>query len=62
MQTVRTIASEADYDRALTEVAAYFENQPATGTEAAERFNILSDLIAAYEAKHWPLETNAPLD
>jgi len=60
MRGIPAISSEADYDRVLTELAIYFENQPARGSEAAQRFDVLSDLIEAYEAKHWPIEPKSP--
>ncbi len=62
MRNIRAIRNEADYDWALAEVARYFENQPAPGTEAAERFDVLASLIGAYEAKHWPIEPTDPIE
>ena len=52
---IRPIGSEADYDRALGEIAQYFEHEPEPGTPAAERFNMLASLIEAYEANKWPI-------
>ena len=59
---VRALNSEADYDWALAEVARYFEAPPERGTAAADRFDVLSDLIEAYEHRHWPIEAAEPLD
>lgn len=59
--TVRALRSEADYDWALGEIAPYFEAEPATGTEAADRFDLLTDLIEAYEARRWPIEPAEPI-
>lgn len=56
MMDIRPIRSEADYEWALSEVAAYFENEPAAGSPEADRFDILSDLIEAYESRHWPID------
>ena len=47
-----TLQTEADYEKALTEIAAYFDNVPKPGTPEADRFDKLASLIAAYEAKH----------
>lgn len=53
---VRPIRTERDYDWALGEIAKYFEREPDPGSAAADRFDVLAALIAAYEAKHWPIE------
>ena len=53
---IRPIATEADYDWALTEITLYFEQEPKQGTPEAERFDVLAALIEHYEAKHWPIE------
>ena len=54
---VRPIRTETDYDWALAEIAAYFEQPPAPGTPDADRFDVLAALIETYEAKAWPIET-----
>ncbi len=56
MKNIRSLRTEADYELALAEVAPYFLNEPAAGTPAAERFNILAALIEAYEAVHWAID------
>ena len=53
---IRPIATEADYDWALTEITLYFEQEPKQGTPEAGRFDVLAALIEHYEAKHWPIE------
>jgi len=55
---VKPIRNHADLERALTEVEQYFDNPPARGTPAADRFDVLTDLIEAHESKHYPI--NAP--
>lgn len=62
MENIRAIRTEDDYDWALAEVAAYFENEPAPGTPEAERFDVLSDLIASYEDKHWDIDDPDPIE
>lgn len=62
MRNIRALRTEADYDWALAEIARYFENQPAPGTAAADRFDVLASLIEAYEAKHWPIEPTDPIE
>jgi HTH-type transcriptional regulator/antitoxin HigA len=53
---VRPIRTEADYRWALAEIELYFDNEPARGTPEADRFEVLADLIEAYEARHWAIE------
>ncbi|MBK1870408.1 helix-turn-helix domain-containing protein [Aestuariivirga sp. YIM B02566] len=62
MRNIRAIRNEVDYDWALAEIAHYFENQPAPGTVAADRFDVLASLIEAYEAKNWPIEPTDPVE
>lgn len=62
MMDVRPIRSEADYRWALTEIEQYFDREPARGTPEADRFEVLADLIEAYEARHWPIEQADPVE
>ena len=62
MNDIRPIRAEADYDWALAEVEQYFENEPALGTAESDRFEILSTLIEAYEARHWAIEPADPVE
>lgn len=59
---VRPIKTEADYDWALAEVAAYFDDLPEPGTPEADRFDVLADLIEAYENRVYPLPDLDPVD
>jgi HTH-type transcriptional regulator / antitoxin HigA len=59
---VRPIRSQADYEWALTEIEAYFENEPQPGTADGDRFEVLADLVEAYENRHWPIEAVSPID
>ncbi|HEX3883670.1 MAG TPA: XRE family transcriptional regulator [Stellaceae bacterium] len=52
---IRPIRSEDDYEAALKEIEPYFEHEPDPGTPAADRFDVLSALIGAYEQGHWPI-------
>jgi HTH-type transcriptional regulator/antitoxin HigA len=62
MQNIRAIRTEADYDWALSEIERYFTKEPKEGSLEAERFDVLSALIEAYEAKHWPIEPADPIE
>ena len=61
MENVRPIRTEDDYDWAIAEVTKYFENEPAVGTPDADRFVLLTDLIEAYEDRHYPIKTPDPV-
>lgn len=56
MRDIRAIRSEADLDWAIAEVSAYFIGEPEPGSEDAERFQVLTDLIEAYENKHFAID------
>ena len=58
---IRPIRTEADYEWALAEIEPYFDHEPAPGSLEADRFDILADLIAAYEARYWPIEPTDPI-
>ena len=53
---IRAPHDEADYDWALAEIARYFEAPPARGSAGADRFDVLADLIEAYERRRWPIK------
>ena len=40
----------------------YFGHEPEPGTWEADRFDVLSSLIEAYEAKAWPVEVPDAVD
>jgi HTH-type transcriptional regulator/antitoxin HigA len=59
---IRPIKTEADYDWALAEIEQYFDREPAPGTNAAARFDVLAALIEAYEARVWAIDAPDPID
>jgi len=59
---IRPIRTDADYEWALAEVEHYFEHEPEPGTPEADRFDVLSDLIEAYENRHWPIDAPTPVE
>lgn len=61
MDNVRSLKTEADYDWAIAEVDAYFVNPPQPGTPDGNRFDLLCDLIDAYDARHYPLPDADPI-
>jgi HTH-type transcriptional regulator/antitoxin HigA len=60
-KAIRPLRNEDDYDSALAEIETYFENEPKPGTDAADRFDLLSLVIEDYETKHWPIEAPDPV-
>jgi HTH-type transcriptional regulator/antitoxin HigA len=62
MMEIKPIRNEQDYDWALKEVEQYFETEPALSSPEADRFEVLSTLIEAYEAKHWAIDAADPVD
>jgi HTH-type transcriptional regulator/antitoxin HigA len=61
MENVRPIRTEEDYNWAIGEVTRYFEKEPMPGSPDGNRFDLLSDLIEAYEDKHYPIEVPDPV-
>jgi HTH-type transcriptional regulator/antitoxin HigA len=59
---IRPLRSEANYDAALEEIERYFENEPKSGTEEADRFDLLALVIEDYERKHWPIDPPDTVD
>lgn len=59
---IRPIRTDADYQNALREVSAYFDNEPEPGTPEGDRFEVLLTLVEAYEAKHFPIELPDPVE
>lgn len=62
MMDVRAIHTEADYEWALKEVEQYFDNVPASNTPEADRFDVLSTLIAKYDADRFAIPNADPIE
>jgi HTH-type transcriptional regulator / antitoxin HigA len=59
---IKPIHNEQDYQQALSAASAYFENEPELNTPEGDRFEVLLTLIAAYEAKHYPIDPPDPIE
>ena len=59
---IHPIRTKADYKRALREVSAYFDNEPEPGSAEGDRFEILTTLVEAYEARQFPIEAPDPIE
>lgn len=59
---IRPIRTQEDLDWALAEIEPYFDAPPAHGTPEADRFDVLADLIEAYEDRHFPIREVEPIE
>ena len=59
---VRAIHNQTDYEWALKEVEPYFENEPNPGSADGDRFEVLIDLIKAYEDKTFNIPEADPIN
>jgi HTH-type transcriptional regulator/antitoxin HigA len=62
MENIRPLKTEADYDWALAEIEAYFDRLPEPGSPEADGFDVLTELVGAYETRHWPIEDIDPIE
>ena len=57
---LKPIRSEADYEKALAEVARLWGAK--SGTPAGDRLDVLATLIDAYEGEHHPMDPPDPVE
>ena len=57
--SVRPIRTEEDYEAALGEIGQIMTARP--GTADGDRLDVLSTLVEAYEAEHYPIEAPDPI-
>lgn len=62
LQPVRPLRNEADYEAALAQVEAYFDNEPEPGTPDGDRFELLGLVISRYEQQHFPIGAADPVE
>ncbi|MDO1580615.1 helix-turn-helix domain-containing protein [Rhizobium oryzicola] len=62
MKDIRPIRTQDDLDWALGEIEPYFDNPPPQNSPEADRFDILSDLIEAYENRMVDMPAVDPID
>ncbi len=58
----RPIRTEAEYKAALAEIEPYFAREPEEGSADADRFDLLTVLIEAYEERHHPIGPPHPIE
>jgi HTH-type transcriptional regulator / antitoxin HigA len=59
---IHPIHSEADYKAVMHDVSGSFDNEPEPGSPEGDRFEVLLTLVAAYEAKHFPIDLPDPVE
>lgn len=59
---IRPIRSQADYKATLKEISGLMESDPDLGTPQGDRLDVLTTLVQAYEAKHFPIELPDPVE
>jgi HTH-type transcriptional regulator/antitoxin HigA len=57
---IRPIKTEADYEAALHKIEVLFEAEP--GTPEADRLEVLTTLVEAYEEKHYRIPAPDPIE
>jgi HTH-type transcriptional regulator/antitoxin HigA len=62
MDNIRAIRNDDDLAWAIAEVSQYFDNLPEPLSTDGMRFDILSDLIEAYEDRHYPIDAPEPVE
>lgn len=60
MNAIKPIRTEADYQAALARANAIFQAQP--GEPEFDELDILTTLIEAYEARHYPIPEPDPIE
>jgi penicillin-binding protein 1A len=60
MSDIKPIRTNADHEAALAEIEALFDAQP--GTAEADRLEVLTILVSAWEARNFPLNDADPID
>lgn len=58
---IRPIRTENDYQAALREVSAFFDQEPEPGSPEGDRFEVMLTLLEAYEAQHFPIDLPDPV-
>jgi HTH-type transcriptional regulator/antitoxin HigA len=58
---IRPIRTEDDYQAALREVSACFDQEPEPGSPEGDRFEVMLTLLEAYEAQHFPIDLPDPV-
>lgn len=60
MMEIRPLKTETDYAEALAEIERLFDAEP--GTPESDRLEVLTTLVEAYEANHYPIPLPDPIE
>lgn len=59
---IHPIRTAKDYRATLREISRLMESDPAPGTPPGDALDILSTLVEAYEARHYPVDLPDPVE
>ena len=59
---VKPIKTEADHQKALAEIERLAAKDPARGTPAGDKLEVLATLVEVYEKEHFPIEQPTPIE
>jgi len=59
---IHPIRTNEDYQTALREISAFFDNEPVPGTPEGDRFEVLLTLVSVFEAKQFPIDLPDPVE
>ena len=59
---LKILRTSGEYKTALSEVSAFFDDQPIPGTPDGDRFEILMMLVERYEQEHYPVAPPDPIE
>jgi len=59
---IRPIRTDADYKSTLKEISRLMQSDPELGTPEGDRLDVLTTLVQAYEAKHFPIDLPDPVE
>lgn len=63
MQTLRPIKTESQYQEALKELGAFFDNNPdQADQDSLDYFEVLATLVECYEQTHYPIDPPDPIE
>ena len=62
MMDIKPIHTKADHKAALKLVSRLVDLDPARGTPDGDMLEIMSTLVEAYEARHFPIEPADPIE
>ncbi|NYT67137.1 helix-turn-helix domain-containing protein [Pusillimonas noertemannii] len=59
---IRPIHTDSDYKNTLKEISRLMQSDPELGTSEGDRLDVLTTLVQAYEAKHFPIDLPDPVE